>query len=661
MAYSNYTLNNRVSYLEYEINKIVPIPPTGYLTVDGSQTVGSGVKTFTNLPECAAVPTTGNQLVNKTYVDNKPVPPLADVLTSGNTANNSITLTDGSQTNSQTVGQMEVSDFLNYSTAIIPNQVALSTPSNSVWLQQGGVFIDGVFRADWNTITSSSAASLSDVLTVGNSAGTSNIDLNSNSLINTAEIDSNNDTDITINALGVGNINVVNNGNNTFYTDSTNVANFANAPKVVNYTNISLLPQNIITSYYLSNAGVAKTANNLNVTATGSGTFYFPMLTANSGVLPPYSPTTLTYNAGTAALACTSMVATNYQSFNTTQDLTHYLNFSDSSATGTGRIQKSASLYCNPSAGRISATTFVGALTGAASQVVTTSDNTSGLYYIPFSKTAAGSSTTLYLDDTTTALTYNPSTSAITATSFLGNATTATTATTATGVNLTGDDTAGTYYLPFSKTTAATANALYIDNTTTPLTYNPNTSTLTATNFSGTASTSTAITLTSDNTAGTYYIPFSKTAAGTSKSLFLDDTTGPLTYNPSTGVLTSTSFSGSVILPTTTTGATFATSTLTISAGSVSFASFNYSFTGTTNTVSALTLTNLIVNGMYQVALYNGGTGSLTINATGLGTGIKTTYTNAVVVPTLGYALLTISYVNANATNFYIVSVNNVA
>ena len=42
----------------------------------------------------------------------------------------------------------------------------------------------------------------------------------------------------------------------------------------------------------------------------------------------------------------------------------------------------------------------------------------------------------------------------------------------------------------------------------------------------------------SDNTNGTYYIPFSKVAGGTEGALFVDDTTGPLTYNPSTATLT---------------------------------------------------------------------------------------------------------------------------
>lgn len=47
---------------------------------------------------------------------------------------------------------------------------------------------------------------------------------------------------------------------------------------------------------------------------------------------------------------------------------------------------------------------------GSAATITTTSDNSSGSYYIPFSKTTAGSDTALYLDDTTTThLTFNPS------------------------------------------------------------------------------------------------------------------------------------------------------------------------------------------------------------------------------------------------------------
>ncbi len=60
--------------------------------------------------------------------------------------------------------------------------------------------------------------------------------------------------------------------------------------------------------------------------------------------------------------------------------------------------------------------------------------------------------------------------------------------------------------------------------------------------------------LTSDNTAGTYYIPFSKTTAGTEGGLFIDDTTGPLTYNPSTATLSCayTNLSQGIVNPDTT-------------------------------------------------------------------------------------------------------------
>jgi hypothetical protein len=42
----------------------------------------------------------------------------------------------------------------------------------------------------------------------------------------------------------------------------------------------------------------------------------------------------------------------------------------------------------------------------------------------------------------------------------------------------------------------------------------------------------------SDNNSGTFYIPFSKVAGGTEGALFVDDVTGPLSYNPSTSTLT---------------------------------------------------------------------------------------------------------------------------
>jgi len=93
-----------------------------------------------------------------------------------------------------------------------------------------------------------------------------------------------------------------------------------------------------------------------------------------------------------------------YKTINSTQNSTHYLNFSDASTSGVGNIQKTAGISCNPNTNTITASVFNGSATG----VLTTSDNTNNTCYIPFSKTTAGANTELYLDDTTGPLTYNP-------------------------------------------------------------------------------------------------------------------------------------------------------------------------------------------------------------------------------------------------------------
>lgn len=69
------------------------------------------------------------------------------------------------------------------------------------------------------------------------------------------------------------------------------------------------------------------------------------------------------------------------------------------------------------------------------------------------------------------------------------------------------------------------------------MTYNNATNTLTAGTFSGTATNANNVLVTSDNTSGTYYIPFVKTSGTGNKPLFMDDATGPFTFNPSTQTL----------------------------------------------------------------------------------------------------------------------------
>lgn len=286
----------------------------------------------------------------------------------------------------------------------------------------------------------------------------------------------------------------------------------------------------------------------------------------------------------------------NINSVNTVANLTHYLGFFDSSGTGNGKPQKTIGLTCNPS------------------------------------------------------------TNTITATIFNGNATSSSTAV---GVNITSDNTAGSYFLPFSKTSTATGNSLFIDNTTTPLTYDPSTSTVNATNFSGTSTNSNNVLLTSDNTSGTYYIPFSKNTAGIN-ALFIDDVTGPLTYNPSTSNLTSSLFSGNSIWGTNQNTSTFTGTTLTVSGAlsgtSISVRNSSVIITGGSNTISVLTLTGTLVNGIYKVGILNNGTGNLTVN-TGLGANIRTVYSGGFNIPTLRYGLMTIDVIVINAVTNYLVDV----
>lgn len=155
----------------------------------------------------------------------------------------------------------------------------------------------------------------------------------------------------------------------------------------------------------------------------------------------------------------------------------------------------------NATTGVLSSAQFTGALNGnattstSATQITISPNGNNATHYLTFSDSNTAGNINLH---TNSGILVNPSTDTITATTFSGdlsgNATTATTATNATNIALTSDNTSGTYYIPFSKTISATSNALYVDNTTGPLSYNPSTSLLACSGFSGvTVSASTSV------------------------------------------------------------------------------------------------------------------------------------------------------------------------
>jgi len=352
---------------------------------------------------------------------------------------------------------------------------------------------------------------------------------------------------------------------------------------------------NINSQQLSNNSGQSLLFSDIYTTVNKTLAITYP--STNSTTLNVNNTITLTNGTTTNTLNQSDWTGT-IKTLNSTQNLTHYLNMSDASTTGQGNPQKSTLITANPFTGNVAATTFTGALTGnssSASAIAVTSDNTSG-----------------------------------------------------------------TYYIPFSKTIDPLANTLYIDNVIGPLTYNPNNSTLTAAIFSGVATTATNVTTTDNNTATTYYLPFVSGVSG-STGLLVDTLTGPLTYVPSTSTLTASTFSGTlsgtVQLPTSTQAATFVAGVLTVQGGFVSLRSNTIIFTGTINAISSLSLVNPLNNSTYYVAIQNNGSLALTIQ-TGLGANIKTTYSSVISVGPGGSALMTINVITLNSVQTTIVGVS---
>jgi hypothetical protein len=471
----------------------------------------------------------------------------------------------------------------------------------------------------------------------------------------------------------------------------------------------------------------ATNASNLNTTqTTTSGTFYPTFVSSNTNGFYPNFTGTLSYNPSTNALTATTFTgdlsgtakvatnATNASNLNTTQTTTSgtfYPTFVSSNTNGF-YPNFTGTLSYNPSTNALTAATFAGDLSGNAS-TATNATNASNLNTTLTSSTNAfyptfvSSNTNGFYPNFVGSLTYTPSTNALTATTFIGAL--SGTATNSNNVLLTTDNTAGSYYIPFSKTSVGATPAnkpLYIDDTTTPLTYNPFGSTLTATNFAGNATTATTGTNVSTTQNGTmtgygfclvpnngttasqgintaqYLTLLSSTSAqntlsstSTATRIQIPATTGTFDiYNGSSSVLSvgTTGFviipnltaSTTFLLPTGNSTATFSASSLTITGNSSkSFNNFNISIGGTANFINTLTLSAISTNSVVYCSIYNAGTGNLSIASSGLGTGIKTTYTSAVVVPTLGTALMTIQYFNFTTPIGvqYIVSVSLVA
>ena len=233
-----------------------------------------------------------------------------------------------------------------------------------------------------------------------------------------------------------------------------------------------------------------------------------------------------TVTATSATTATTATTATNVTaSANNSTDETVYPTFVDG-ATGSQGIETDTGLTYNPSTGTMTSTTFVGAVTGNVT------GNVSG---------SAGSATGNAATATALATARN-----IGGTSFDGTGNIAVAlATEATNITASANNsTDETVYPVFVDGATGTQGV----ETDTGFTYNPSTGVLTATSFTG------AVTGTVTGAASEVTVSANNSTDETVYPVFVDGATGSqgiesdtgLTYNPSTGVLTGTQFTGNV-------------------------------------------------------------------------------------------------------------------
>lgn len=234
------------------------------------------------------------------------------------------------------------------------------------------------------------------------------------------------------------------------------------------------------------------------------------------------TPGTLTTNgAGAWTINTTSYSTTdsNVTLNNSASADAHYVTLA-SSATGNQQLLSNSGLLFTPSTGTLAAASFSGS--GAELTNLNATNLASGT--VPASRLGSGTGST---------------------TTFLrGDNTWATVSTTDTKVNLTDSTTAGFLRVPFANSPTGTQELL----TNSSFVYNPATGTLVATTFNGNATTALAVTLAGTAANTTQYITFtSQVGAPTGTApLNIDYSSAPLSYNPGTGVLTTTTVVGNL-------------------------------------------------------------------------------------------------------------------
>lgn len=320
-------------------------------------------------------------------------------------------------------------------------------------------------------------------------------------------------------------------------------------------------------------AGTVTNASNIAITddTTTNASMLPVWVTTNTGFLPAkVSSTKITFNPSTATLTTTTFVgalsgnattattATNANNVATTQVSTNasfFPLFVASSTNGNQAVDLGTGLTFNPSTNTLSTTTFSGALSGNATTATTATNSnnsaitddttTNATMDVVWVTTNTGN---LPLKTSSSKLNWNPSTGTLSATTFSGAF--SGTVTNADNINITDDTTTNASMLPVWVTT--NTGHLPAKVSSTKITFNPSTATLTTTTFSGalsgnatTATTATNATntgITDDTTTNATVYPTWVTA--NTGNLPQKVTSTKLSFNPSTGLLSLTTALG---------------------------------------------------------------------------------------------------------------------
>jgi hypothetical protein len=253
----------------------------------------------------------------------------------------------------------------------------------------------------------------------------------------------------------------------------------------------------------------------------------------NGSILSTNTSGTRTWIGGAQAAGSTS---SGYLHYTGTTVNTSKLNSSTTDPIGTARLNYEGYFY---------ATKFYGdgsSLTGINAGAIITDDiTTNATRYLIFDDITSGSATSVGVSSTK--LTFNPSTGTLSATKFAGDGSSLTNTITVITDDTTTD---ATRYLIFDDITSGPA--LTVGVSSTKLTFNPSTGTLSATKFAGDGSGLTGIsgggggaTITDDTTTNaTRYLLFDDITSGLATSIGVSSS--KLYYNPNTGTLNATNF-----------------------------------------------------------------------------------------------------------------------